>query len=68
MTMREQALHAMKLYPIAITASSLAQVMGVKLSSLSSLLKKMADANEIIRIKNIGPRGGYGYRMRRDSE
>lgn len=35
-----------------------------KLSSLSSLLKKMTDENVLERIENYGPRGGYGYRLR----
>lgn len=33
----------------------------VKLTSLSSLLKKMYDAGELFRIESFGPRGGYGY-------
>lgn len=35
-----------------------------KLSSLSSLLKKLTDSGELIRTENFGPRGGYGYSLR----
>lgn len=32
-----------------------------KLSSLSSMLKKLVDDNSLKRIEKFGPRGGYGY-------
>lgn len=35
----------------------------VKLSSLSSQLKKMVDARELKRHDDVGPRGGYGYSL-----
>ena len=37
----------------------------VRLSSVSSLLKKMVDTGEIERHENFGPRGGYGYCTRK---
>jgi hypothetical protein len=33
----------------------------VKMSSLSSTLKKMVDAELLLRVENFGERGGYGY-------
>jgi len=36
----------------------------VKLSSLSSVLKKMYDAGELDRITGFGPRGGHGYEVK----
>jgi len=36
----------------------------VKLSSLSSVLKRMYDAGELERIDGVGPRGGFGYRVK----
>lgn len=37
---------------------------GVELSSVSSALKKMYDAGELERLDGIGPRGGFGYRVK----
>lgn len=45
--------------------SSLNTEFDVKLTSLSSTLKKMYDAGELERFEGIGPRGGYGYRVKR---
>lgn len=39
----------------------------VKLSSLSSQLKKMVDAKEIKRREGVGQRGGYGYSINSSS-
>lgn len=33
----------------------------IKLSTLSSKLKKMVDEFKLLRVKGYGPRGGYGY-------
>jgi predicted transcriptional regulator len=59
LTMRESVLNHLTSEPY--TASHLAKVLNLKLSSLSSILKKMIDDQELQRVDNIGPRGGYGY-------
>lgn len=48
------------LLPVA-TATELAFLMNRKLSSVSSILKKMHRAGEVCRRKGLGPRGGNGY-------
>jgi hypothetical protein len=35
------------------------------LGTLSSLLKKMVDDEELVVVDNFGPRGGNGYRLKR---
>jgi len=47
-----------------ITAGELSKALGVQLSSLSSLVKKMCDEGSMERFPNHGPRGGYGYRLK----
>jgi hypothetical protein len=36
----------------------------VKLSSLSSLLKRMVDEGVLMRVENFSPRGAYGYALK----
>ncbi len=43
------------------TATTIANVLDCKVSSVSSLLKKMCDSGLLMRCKGVGPRGGYGY-------
>ena len=43
------------------TATAMAKVLNVNPSSLSSLLKKMTDAGDVVRENGRGPRGGYMY-------
>lgn len=38
----------------------------VKMSSLSSTLKKMVDQGLLLRVEKFGPRGGYGYMENRN--
>jgi predicted transcriptional regulator len=45
------------------TATDLAYFLDVKLASLSSLLCKLADEGILEKLDNVGPRGGYGYRL-----
>ena len=66
MTQRELALSWLQTYSIYggwLTATELSRLTGHKLSSLSSLLKKMCDEGDVIRKKGLGLRGGYGYRV-----
>lgn len=51
-----------------LTATCLAVHLNVKLSSLSSLLKKLTDENVLVRFEGVGPRGGYGYRLKEDMD
>jgi DNA-binding MarR family transcriptional regulator len=44
-----------------MTATQLGKITGLKLESLSSVLKKMVDAGLLERVGGFGPRGGYGY-------
>ncbi len=46
-----------------LTAIEIAGVLDEKLSSVSSVLKKMVDNKTLKRRKGVGPRGGYGYRL-----
>lgn len=46
------------------TATQLAKILNVNLASLSSVLKKMTDDDELQRVDGHGPRGGYGYVVR----
>lgn len=50
------------------TAVQLSRGTRVKLSSLSSVLLRMIKKGEIVRVHNIGPRGGYGYRLKTTTE
>lgn len=64
-TMKQALLdHMIRQCPGAcLTATCLAARLDVKLSSLSSLLKKLTDENVLVRYENVGPRGGYGYKL-----
>lgn len=64
-TMKQALLeHMIRQCPGAcLTATCLAVHLNVKLSSLSSLLKKLTDENVLVRCENVGPRGGYGYKL-----
>lgn len=68
MTIKEFVIHALSWppYDTGATATQLwhfaeTTQRNIKLSSLSSVLKKMTDEGTIDRIKNFGPRKGYGY-------
>lgn len=72
MTIKEFVVHALGWPPYdkGATATQLcsfaaATERSVKLSSLSSALKQMYDAGEVERIEGFGPRGGYGYLLKR---
>lgn len=71
-TIKEFVVHALGWPPYerGATATQLchfasATQRNVKLSSLSSVLKRMYDADELERIEGFGSRGGYGYRLKR---
>jgi len=74
MTIRRRVLHLLKHAGAIVTAVDIYHVLNVesgigpsesvKLSSLSSVLKRMCDGGELDRLKNFGPRGGYGYRLK----
>ncbi len=49
-----------------MTASEISRSLGIGLSSVSSLLRRMVAAGEILRVAGFGPRGGYGYLLRKD--
>jgi len=68
MNNRERVLGICKQQSTALTATEMQKRIAdgghqVRLSSLSSLLKKMVDNGELKRIENVGPRGGYGYAL-----
>jgi len=46
---------------LTCTSTFISKRTGIRLDSLSSLLKKMCDARLLNRIPGIGPRGGFGY-------
>lgn len=66
MTMQERVLQLLPFFSGPVTASHIARCLSVKLSSVSSLLKKMTDEGLLERIENTGPRGGYGYSIVRN--
>lgn len=47
-----------------MTTAEIAGALGEKPGNISSLLRRMTDSREIIRVKGFGPRGGYGYLMK----
>lgn len=72
MTIEEFIVHALSWppYDAGATATQLwhfakATQRDIKLSSLSSQLKRMYDANELERYGDFGPRGGNGYVLKR---
>jgi len=60
-THRQIVLDAFDGEQITMTATQLGKITGLKLESLSSVLKKMVDAGLLERVGGFGPRGGYGY-------
>lgn len=64
MTLQKRIIQLLKLRGLPMTATSISCELNAKLSSLSSILKKMSDERIISRIKNFGPRGGYGYEIK----
>lgn len=64
-TMRQMIAEIMYDRNNPFTAKRLQDAIGmhtkVKLSSLSSTLKKMVDDGLLLRVDKFGPRGGYGY-------
>ena len=62
-TIKERVMLALWPYHV-LTATELARVTDTKLSSMSSALKRMADAGELYRYECFGPKGGYGYARR----
>jgi hypothetical protein len=67
-TLRWRVINFLVLCPVPCTATQLQKSLTsptkpIKLSSLSSLLKKMYDAGELRRVDDWGPRGGYGYQV-----
>lgn len=65
LTMREAVLHYLLTSNATCTATFLAKELNFKLSSLSSILKKMTDDQSLRRFVGQGPRGGYGYAARK---
>lgn len=63
-TMRESVLNYLSSTGQTCTATVLSQVLNLNLASLSSVLKKMTDEQELQRVDGHGPRGGYGYAVR----
>lgn len=61
-TMRSRVLALLR-YNLAhgLTAMEISKILQVKLSSVSSLLKKMCDKGELLRMNHCGPRGGHFY-------
>lgn len=63
--MRNQVIDCLRVLTTpAITATDLSRQLGVRLSSLSSLLKKMCDDGMLERLPDYGPKKGYGYRLK----
>jgi len=71
MTIRKRVLGLLRCAGLYLTAAAIKQILdqgdtgpAIKLSSLSSVLKRMYDAGELERIEGFGPRGGYGYKVK----
>lgn len=54
------------LYVGILTATEMSKRLGCKLSSLSSILKKMCDEGVLFRWSDSGPMGGYVYGLSRE--
>lgn len=65
MSTKENVLQFLRNHPGVYTATFIATTINAKLSSISSLLKKLTQQNLIQRHKNVGPRGGYGYEIKK---
>lgn len=67
MTIREKILYFLEDWTFKgewVTATEIALYVGEKLSSVSSLLKRMVDEGQLERRRGMGPRDGFGYRSR----
>ncbi len=63
-TIRERILWVLTEIAEQMTAATITETLcNVKLDSVSSILKKMVDNGELVRVEGAGPRGGYGYRL-----
>ena len=51
-----------------LTAFEISKLSGVKLYSVSSILRRLISSKNAMRKSNVGPRGGYGYRMKTAEE
>ncbi len=49
------------LNPTEVTATALARKLGLKVASVASCLRRLADEGKVVRRAKVGPRGGYGY-------
>ena len=70
-SIRSRVIGELSLLPFAddtLTSSQLGALLKVRLSSLSSVLNRMAKRGEVVRVPDVGPRGGYGYRLKTSSE
>lgn len=50
---------------VCMTATQLANANMLQLASVSSELRKMYDEGIIERVEGHGPRGGYGYKVKK---
>jgi hypothetical protein len=62
-TIREKVIIQLGLHG-CLTATELSRLTKEKLSSVSSLLRKMVDRGELNFLEGFGPRGGAGYGLR----
>ena len=68
MTIRERVVNLLSCRVVPVTAGEIAHCLepvGVKLSSLSSILRRMVDRGELLSFPDRGLRGGNGYLLRR---
>ncbi len=66
-TIREKIFRELSTLVLAddfLTSTELSRLTKVKLSSISSVLRKMVRKKEIIRKEDFGPRKGFGYRLK----
>ncbi len=66
-SIRSRVISELQTLPYAddcLTSSQLGKGLNIPLSSLSSVLNRMAKKGELVRVPDIGPRGGYGYRLK----
>lgn len=74
MTIRSRIIHVLDRGQV-MTASQMCNCINdefkaddVKLASLSSALNKMYRNGELARMDQFGPRGGYGYLLKKDND
>jgi predicted transcriptional regulator len=65
MTIRQNAVAFLSSQDRLFTALEISTALKIKLSSLSSILKKLVDEDILVRRKRFGPCGGYGYTVQR---